>query len=86
MEVLSAIAQNRLDVAKLKTLAQQVEADAENAQSGNLENKRKQEQKLKMADNLSSLAANNKLVISGKNGEDLLNYFKETTDLVNLNE
>jgi len=86
VEVLSAIAQNRLDVAKLKTLAQQVEADAENAQSGNLENKRKQEQKLKMADNLSSLAANNKLVISGKNGEDLLNYFKETTDLVNLNE
>lgn len=35
-----------------------------------------------VAKNNAAIARNNKLVISGKNGEELLNFFKETNDLV----
>ena len=37
---------------------------------------------MKMAFNNVNIAKNNKIVISGKNGEDLLSFFAETNDLV----
>lgn len=37
-----------------------------------------------MTENLQTAIRNNKIIISGENGEQLLNYFKETNDLVNL--
>jgi hypothetical protein len=33
-----------------------------------------------MTDNNANIAGRNKMVIAGKNGEDLLNFFKETND------
>ncbi len=75
-------ATNRLIVAQNKLNAYTLEADAEASQSANLENKRKHEQRMKVASNNSAIAKNNKIVISGKNGEDLLSFFKETNDQV----
>ena len=83
---MTAVAENRFAASKEKSAALSIEADAEASQSANLENKRKAEEKMLTAKNMSLLAKNNKIVISGKNGEDLLNFFKETTDLVNQNE
>lgn len=60
------------------------EAEAENNQAANLDAKRKFEQKMKMSDNLQGMIRNNKIVLSGETGDSLLNFFKETTDLVNL--
>ena len=60
------------------------EAEAENANAANLDPIRKYEQKIKMTENLQTAIRNNKIIISGENGEQLLNYFKETNDLVNL--
>jgi hypothetical protein len=64
-----------------------LEADAEAGQSANLENKRKHEQRMLVARNNAAIAKNNKIVISGKNGEELLNFFQQTNDQVfNLND
>ena len=76
-------AENRLQVAKLKTQALILEADAEGAQANNLEAKRKHEQKMKLSEEMANLVGTNKIILSGKQGEELLNYFKDTTDLVN---
>jgi hypothetical protein len=61
------------------------EAEAETVHAGNLDAKRKFEQKMKMSDNMQQMIKNNKIVLSGETGDSLLNFFKETTDLVNLN-
>ena len=61
------------------------EAEAENTQAGNLDAKRKFQQKMKMTENMQQMIQNNKIVLSGETGDSLLNFFKETTDLVNLN-
>ena len=37
---------------------------------------------MKLAENNARIALNNKIIISGKNGEELLNFFKETGDQV----
>lgn len=37
---------------------------------------------MKLSEDLTSLARNNKIIMSGKQGEELLNYFKDTTDMV----
>jgi len=44
--------------------------------------KRKHEQRMKKTDNLRLLMKDNQIVIGGKSGEQLLDYFKETGDLV----
>ena len=62
----------------------EAQAEAENAV--NLDPKRKFEQRLKMAENMKSMIKTNKIVLSGENGESLLGFFRETTDLVNLNQ
>ena len=60
------------------------EADSENAQAANLDAVRKFDQKMKMTQNLQTTIRNNKIILSGENGDQLLNFFKETNDLVNL--
>jgi len=37
-----------------------------------------------MTENMNSMIKNNKIVLSGEAGDQLLSFFKETTDLVNL--
>ena len=73
----------RLDVAKAKVQGTLAEAEAEASQAANLDGKRKYEQKMKMAEGMKKMVLNNQIVIGGANGEELLNYFKETADLVN---
>ena len=62
------------------------EAEAESANQNNLDPKRKFEQRMKMAENMQGMIKNNKIVLSGENGEALLGYFRDTADLVNLSQ
>jgi hypothetical protein len=41
---------------------------------------------MKMTGNLQTAIKNNKIILSGENGEQLLSFFKETNDLVNLSQ
>ena len=83
-EALKIKAHVRFEASKLKQQGVMAEAEAENANAANLDPIRKYEQKIKMTENLQTAIRNNKIIISGENGEQLLNYFKETNDLVNL--
>lgn len=85
-EALKLTAGARLESAKLRQAGITAEAESESAQAVNLDPKRKFEQKQKMADNMKQMIANNKIIVSGESGEQLLNFFKETTDLVNLSQ
>jgi hypothetical protein len=60
------------------------EAEAENSSAASLDPKRKFEQRMKMTQTLQDMIKNNKIIIGGENGEQLLSFFKDTTDLVNL--
>lgn len=83
-EALKLKAQVRLEAAKSRQTGIMQEAEAENTHAANLDGKRKFEQKVKMAENMAKMIATNKIIVSGENGENLLSYFKETNDLVNL--
>jgi hypothetical protein len=37
---------------------------------------------MKLADSLKNLASNGKMIVSGKNGTDVLNYYSQTLDLI----
>ena len=76
-------AENRLEAAKLRTQALIQEAEAEGNNAQNLDNKRRHEQRMKLAEDMSDLVRNNKVVLSGKQGEELLGYFRDTTKLIN---
>ena len=60
------------------------EAEAESTHAVNLDPKRKFEQRVKMSENLQGMIKNNRIILSGENGEQLLGFFKETTEMVNL--
>lgn len=62
-----------------------LEADAEGAVSASLDNKRKHEQRMQQIQHQIQLLQENKVIVSGKNAEELLGFFKETGDLVNSN-
>lgn len=81
-KIISINAKNRLEASKLKSQALSIEADAESAQSANLDPKRKHEERMALAENLKQIAALNKMMITGKNAEELLGYFKDTNDMV----
>ena len=83
-DALKIKANARLESSSLKQQGVMAEAEAENSNAANLDAKRKYEQKMKMADNMSSMIRHNKIVVSGESGESLLSFFKDTTDLVNL--
>ncbi len=68
-EALKLKAQVRLEAAKLKQTGVLAEAEAENAQAQNLDPVRKFEQKMKMVQNLQGMTKNNKIILSGENGE-----------------
>lgn len=74
----------RLEAARLKQQGVMAEAEAESANAGNLDPKRKFEQRMKMSENMQAMVRNNRIVVSGENGENLLGFFRETADMVNL--
>jgi hypothetical protein len=63
-----------------------MEADAEEVSSQNMINRRKQKERVKMAEQMTSLVGLGHIVLSGKQGDDFLNFFKDTVDLVNIKE
>jgi hypothetical protein len=75
----------RLEAAKLRSQGVLAEAEAETVHAANLDAKRKFEQKIKMADNMQKMIGTNKIILSGESAEQVLGFFKETNDMVNLN-
>ena len=75
----------RLEAAKLRQQGVIAEAEAEASQAASLDPKRKFEQRMKMTENLQQMIKSNKIILGGDNGEQLLSFFKDTTELVNLN-
>jgi hypothetical protein len=45
-----------------------------------MEGLRKHDEKMKMAGSLKSIATNGQMVISGKNGQEILNFYNDTLD------
>lgn len=72
----------RLQVAQNKSKALITEANAEEKCSGNMEGMRRFSEKLKMANGLKKLATQGHMVISGKQGEQVLDFYSATLDLV----
>ncbi|CDW91625.1 UNKNOWN [Stylonychia lemnae] len=75
-------AKARLESAQQRLKGQLQEADAENDNQNNLQMKRKHEQRMKKTDNLRKLMKDKSIVIGGQTGENLLDYFKETGEMV----
>ncbi|CDW76814.1 UNKNOWN [Stylonychia lemnae] len=78
-------AQTRLQYAKLRSNGLMLEGDAEGSQTQNLQNKRQHEERMASVNNFVQLVKENSIIIGGKTGEEFLNYFKETQDLINQN-
>lgn len=85
-EILTAKAINRVATSKLTSQALITEAEAEESASQNLINRRKQKERVKMAEGMTNLMSNSHVVMSGKQGDEFLNFFKDTIDLVNIKE
>jgi hypothetical protein len=79
---LTTVAATRLQVARYRQDGAIKEANAEETYANNLQAKRKHEQRLRKSQSLQSLMRDKKVIIGGKNGQELLDYFSETTDLV----
>lgn len=52
------------------------------ANSQHMEGIRKHDEKMKMAKSLEAMAKNGRMVIAGKNGQDVLNFYNETLETV----
>ena len=52
-----------------------IEADAEAKNSSNMEGHRRHVEKMAMSDALVTLAEQGHIVVSGKTGQDVLNYY-----------
>ncbi len=68
-EALKIQANARYESSKLKAQGVIAEAEAETAHAGNLDAKRKFEQKMKMSDNMQRMITNNKIVLAGETGD-----------------
>ena len=60
--------------------AQIKEASAEIQQSSNMESMRKHDEKIESCKSLEHLARSGHMVISGKNGQDMLNYYNNALE------
>jgi hypothetical protein len=75
-------AELRDEVAHLTSQYLAKEADAELGQSNNLENLRKHQQRMKHTVNMIRITKNSNIVMAGETGEGMLDFFKDTNDLV----
>ena len=69
-------------VAESNAAAIQKEAGAEAANSDYMEGARKHDEKLKMAKALRHLAEKGHMVVSGKKGQEVLDFYNDTLDVV----
>ena len=51
----------------------------------NLQPKRQHEERMAAIMHMTKIMKESNLIISGKNGEELLNYFRETQEIINAN-
>ena len=80
VQIIKSNAEARLAVAESKCEALTKEANAESQNSEQMEGLRKHNEKLKMAKTLKAMAHNGHMIVSGKNGQDVLNFYNETLD------
>ena len=80
--IMRSNAQTRLDVAKNKSQALIKESKAESQNSNNMEPMRIHTEKMKLAGAMQEAAWKGKMVVAGKNGGEVLNFFKDTLSLV----
>lgn len=81
-EIIRKKAQARLETANNKSRALMIEAQAEANNSGYMEGHRRHTEKMEMTDALKTLAYNGHIVVSGKTGQDVLNYYSSTLERV----
>ena len=75
-------AEARLDVAKNRSSALIKEADSELNNSNNMEGMRRHTEKMHMNKALAKLAKKGHMIVSGQNGDKVLNYYNEALDSV----
>jgi hypothetical protein len=75
----------RLAVATDKTKALVTEAVQESNQQNNMAAQRKHKEKLKLNDALKTLASRGHMVVSGQNGQQVLNFYNNTIDQITKN-
>lgn len=75
-ELMEIEAKARLDAARMKKDALIKEAQAEGSVAAKLEGKRRHEERLLKTQMLISLAKNARLVVSGENGQKILDFFR----------
>jgi hypothetical protein len=81
-EVIRKNAMARLAVAQDKTKALVTEAVQESNQQGNMQMQRKHNEKMKLNNALETLAERGHMVVSGQNGQQVLNFFNKTIDQI----
>lgn len=69
-------------MAKNKSQALIKEAEAESKAQNAMEGLRRHTEKMKLAGGLKQLAGKGHMIVSGKNGQQVLDYYNQTLDLV----
>lgn len=69
-------------VAENECAAYTKEATAESANADFMEGERRHNEKMKMANSLKVMAEKGHMIVSGKNGQDLLNFYNDTLETV----
>ena len=82
VDVIKANASARLDIAENKSKALEKEALAELQQSDNMEPMRRHMEKMKLNTSLQVLAEKGNMVVSGKNGQQVLDFYNGTIDQI----
>lgn len=80
--ILRENADARLQVAKDKSTALIKESQAEQQNSSKMEGLRRFTEKMALADSLSNISVGGKVIVSGKNGQKVLDYFNDTIDTI----
>lgn len=80
VEVIKENAKARLEINQNKSKALEEEADAELAQSNNLEPMRRHMEKMKLNKSLQILAEKGHMIVSGKNGQQVLDFYNGTIE------
>jgi len=81
-QIIRENANTRLEVAKNKSQALIKEAQAEEKASAPMEGMRRHTEKMKLAEGLKNLASKGHMIVSDKNGQQVLDYYNQTLDLV----
>lgn len=82
VQIIKANAAARLEIASNKSQALEREAEAELNQSGNMEPMRRHTEKMELNHALQRLAENGNMIVSGKNGQNVLDFYNGAIDQI----